>query len=150
MTGGMELEFSAELARHHPDLPIFLLVPPETVAGFGAAGTFVAGATVNGLDIGRRSVKPWGDGRWFLELTKAHCAALDVAEGDSVRVRLQTVPPTPPDLEAAIRTEGLTDAWSALSEAQRRSVSEDVFAAKRPATRAARIAKTVAWLRERK
>jgi hypothetical protein len=143
-------EFSAELARHHPDLPVYLLVPPETVARFGATGTFVVGASVNGLDIGRRSVKPWGEGRWFLELTKAHCTALSVEEGDAVQVRRQTVPQTPPDLEAAIRADGLTDAWTAVSEAQRRAVSEEVFAAKRPATRAARIAKAVAWLHERK
>lgn len=77
--------FDATLERHHPELPVFVMVPGEVALGFGKSATFVVEAMVDNQPIGRRSIKPWGDGRWFMELTKAHGRRLGIAAGSSIR-----------------------------------------------------------------
>ena len=120
---------------------------PDTVAAaFGRDRTFVVEAAVNGHAVGRRSIKPWGDGRWFLELTKPQCARLGVGVGDTVTVRLRPAPEMPPALAARIAALGLEARWASLSAAERRLRCEHIFAAKKEATRTARIERVVARL----
>ena len=142
--------FAATLERHRPDLPVYLLVPAAAVESFGATGTFVVEATVEaaveGGDIGRRSIKPWGDGRWFMELTKGQCAKLGVGEGDEITVVLRPAPAVPAELEARIATLDLGDRWRSLTEAERRAFCEPVFEARKPATREARVLRVIAAL----
>ena len=140
--------FEAVVERHHEDLPVYVLVPPEAVAAFGRDKTFIVETTVNDREIGRRSVKRWGDGRWFLEFTKQHCKRLSIAEGDRVRLVLAEAPDTPADLAVRIEAEGLDGPWRQLSEAQRRAIAEPIFDAKRDTTRRARINKALSILRE--
>ena len=142
--------FDAVLERHHDDLPVYILVPPMAMAAFGRERTFMVEATVNDRAVGRRSVKPWGDGRWFLELTKRHCERLGISEGNRVRVSLAAAPDTPADLTGRIEAEGIVAQWLALSEAQRRSIAEPIFEAKRDSTRRARIEKAISMLRARR
>ncbi len=145
------LRFSAVLQRHHPDLPVYLLVPPEIPAAFAATQTFVAEAEIDGRPIGRRSVKPWSrqadDDRWFLELTKAQLGALGLEAGGRVEVALAPARAVPEDLEAAVAEAGVQAAWAALGTAERRAIAEAVFAAKGPETRRRRIDKALAVLR---
>ena len=143
----LNFDFDAVLERHQPDLPVYVLVPAGVAEGFGAAGTFVVQAAVNGQDVGRRSIKPWGDGRWFMELTKAHCKHLGLEVGAKISVAVTPALETPPELEARIAERGLTRRWSQLTQSQRRAYSESVFEAKKPETREARIARIVAALR---
>ena len=56
----------------------------------------------------------------------------------------------PPDLALAVKRAGLQEAWSGLSLATRRRVLEGLLAAKRPETRAARIARICAAVSEGK
>lgn len=132
-------DFIAVVERHHPALPLYLLVPSEVVDAFRAQETFVVETLVGDTPIGRRTVKPWGDGRWFMELTKAHCAQLGAELGDRVPVRLLPAAATPPELAAALSARGLEARWAALTAARRRAIAESVFAAKRAETRARRI-----------
>lgn len=145
--------FSAVLRRHHPDLPVYLLVPPGVPAAFGAAETFVVEAEIDGRPVGRRSVKPWSrqadDDRWFLELTKAQLGALGLDQGSRVEVALVPARAVPPELETALQEAGLQAAWSALGAAERRALAEEVFAAKKPETRSRRIDKALSMLRAR-
>ena len=140
------IHFDAILDRHQSDLPVFAMVPVEVPEAFGKSRTFVVEAQINGRPIGRRSIKPWGDGRWFLELTKAHCKALGVDMGANLSVDVALAPETPDDLRRRIDQSGLAVAWAGLSEVRRRSLAEPVFGAKRPATRAARIDRIVSVL----
>lgn len=139
--------FSARLQRHRPDLPVYLVVPADFAVACGCSATFVVDAELDGIALGRRSVKPWstrpGDDRWFLELTKAHCARLDRREGDTVQVALAPARELPEDLEEALQKSDLVQAWSRLSAAQRRAMAEPVFEAKTAATRARRVQRAI-------
>lgn len=141
-----EARFTAVLARHDPALPVYLLVPAEIVTGFGADATFVVEATVAGRPVGRRSIKPWGDGRWFMELTKVLCRRIGAGEGDEVEVVVGATAAVPAELEAALMARGLHERWAALTRAERRAVAEDVFAARRAETRRRRIERALAKL----
>ena len=136
-------DFAATIERHHPGLPVYLIVPGTVAAAIGRARTFVVEAAVNGDAVGRRSIKPRGDGRWFLELTKAQCARLEVGLGDAVTIRVRPAPEVPPARIAAL---GLEARWARLSAAERRMLCEHVFAANKEATQTARIERVVARL----
>ncbi|MDX1541297.1 MAG: YdeI/OmpD-associated family protein [Geminicoccaceae bacterium] len=139
--------FEATVERHDAALPVYLIVPAWVAEIFGRPGTFVVETRLDGQPIGRRSIKPWGDGRWFMELTKKHTERLSLRAGDAVKVEVRAAPEAPADLLARIDALRLTNRWAALSNADRRAASEAVFGALRPATREARIERTIAMLR---
>jgi antitoxin component of MazEF toxin-antitoxin module len=141
------VRFTARLERHQPDLPAFLLVPAAVAEGLGLTETFVVEAAFQDRSIGRRSVKPWGDGRWFMDVTKPHMQALGLAVGDAVDVALSPAADMPAELAAALAAAGLEARWQALTQAVQRQLAESVFAAKRDATRRSRIARIVDRLR---
>ena len=141
------LSFETLAEECHDGMPLFVLVPDVVIRQLQPEGTFVVQAVLNGsLDAGRRTIKPWGDGRWFMELTKAHCRKAGIREGESVSVTLSSVPDTPEALMDALAQAGLATRWEALTKAQRRVFSEEVFAAKKPETARARIEKIVTQL----
>ncbi|MBC7737910.1 MAG: YdeI/OmpD-associated family protein [Candidatus Saccharibacteria bacterium] len=67
-----------------------------------------------------------------------------VAPGDVVEVRLRLAPPdeveTPDDVDGALQHNGLIKAWQALTAGKRRGLLYQIETAKRPETRAKRIA----------
>ncbi len=142
-----ELSFDTVAEECHEGMPLFVLVPDNVIQTLRPEGTFVVQALLNGsLDAGRRTIKPWGDGRWFMELTKAHCRKAGIAEGARVSVTLRPAADTPEALSEALTQAGLATRWEALTKAQRRAFSEEVFAAKKPETARARIEKIVTQL----
>ena len=86
----------------------------------------------------------------FLWAGKAFLSAAGIAPGEVVEVRLRAADPdavkVPPDLAAALRAAGRTDAWEAATPGARRGWLHPVLSAKRPETRARRIAALVAAL----
>ena len=139
--------FEATVERHHPELPVYVVVPAEVAEGLGKTGTFVVQAAAEDQDIGRRSVKPWGDGRWFLELTQPQCARLNIRVGSRIAFRVCEAEAMPADLAVRLADLELMPEWNGLTEAQRRAFAESVFDAKKPATRQTRIERAVASLR---
>ncbi len=143
------LSFDAIVERHHADLPVYVIVPAVVVDGFGKTSTFVVDAVVEQQDIGRRSIKPWGDGRWFMELTQAQCKQLGIAPGAKVSTAVTLAREIPDELDERLGELGLSQQWLRLTKAQQRAYAESVFAAKRPATRRDRIDRIVASLQSR-
>jgi hypothetical protein len=47
--------FAAAIERHHPDLPVYLIVPADSPAAFGKQRTFVVEAAINGSPVAARS-----------------------------------------------------------------------------------------------
>ena len=142
-----ELSFETLAELCHEGMPLYAIVPDDVIRALRPEGTFVVQALLNGsLDAGRRTIKPWGDGRWFMEFTKVHCGKAGIAEGGRVAVTLRPVPETPEALLAALAAANLTARWEALTSARRRALSEAVFTAKRPETAQARIEKIVTQL----
>ena len=134
--------FSALVERKSPDLPGYVVLPPEAVAP-GWRKTFVALCALNGGAPFRRTVKPRGDGRWFVEFAEPHLRAAGVEVGDPVALALWAAPAYPSVLLAAVEAAGLTPQWAALTPAQRRALAEPVFEAKGAQTRETWVAKAL-------
>lgn len=143
------LSFETRVERHHPNLPRFIVLAIDPIRQWGVNGTFVAQAEFNGKSIGRRSVKPWGDGRWFMDVTQKHCEDLGLDTGAAVHVTLHFIAdPTPDDLAAIFAANARLEAnWGRFSESRRRQLSEWVQDAKQPAMRQRRVDEIVAMLR---
>lgn len=78
--------------------------------------------------------------------------AAGVSDGDTVTVRVELdtdarVVTAPPDLLRALKAAGLADRWKALSYTHQREHVEAIEEAKKPETRARRIAAAVTMLR---
>lgn len=126
----------------------YVEVPPEVVAALGGRGRIPVRATFDGVDY-RGSIVSMGDGR-VLGVLKAIREQLAKAPGDrlTVTVELDDVERTvaiPDDLAAALDAAGAgaRAAFDALSFSHRREHIASIEDAKRPATRARRVATTV-------
>lgn len=87
----------------------------------------------------------------FLWAGKSLLDRVGLAPGDVFEARLRPAPDdavdVPTDVMNALRSSGLTDAWDALTPGKKRSALYPVETAKRPETRANRIAKLLGSLR---
>ncbi|MDX1493919.1 MAG: YdeI/OmpD-associated family protein [Longimicrobiales bacterium] len=131
----------AEVERKDPTLPPFIVIPEELLTSWDLTGTTVVEVTLEGTELGRRTLKPWpARAGWFFDLTQAHAKKASVAVGDQVLVELSPAATGPPD-ELAEVLESHADArrrWEELTGAQRRMLAEHVRSAKRASTRSRR------------
>lgn len=135
--------------RHQPDLPRFAILPFDPAARWGFTALFTADGTFGGAPFRRRSVKPWGDGRWFIDLPNALCEAAGVDVGDRVTLTLVPQGDAPPaEIKALLEADGeLLANWNSYAPSHRREWSRWVEEAKKPETRQARAEKVAARLR---
>ena len=102
--------------------------------------------TVNGHSW--RSLVAIMRGRCLLGLSNANRAAAGLVTGDEVEVELNTEPPAvtePADFTAALDARG---AWDRLAYGRKREHLLAIGNAKKPETRARRIEKALAMLRD--
>jgi hypothetical protein len=137
--------FEAEIAQDDRTSGTFIPVPFDVRAEFGRARVPVE-VTVNG-HVYRTTVAVYG-GSYLVPLNKANREAAAVAAGDVVEVSVEVdcsprVVDVPPDLRDALDAADLSEPWSELSFSHRREHAEWVASAKRPETRARRIAAVV-------
>ena len=83
------IRFSARILRKQPDLPRYVVVHPEHVAGRSTA--FAAEVTLNEAGPFLRTIRPWGKGSdvFFFNLTAPQCAAAGLDTGDLCRVTIR-------------------------------------------------------------
>ncbi|HKV68115.1 MAG TPA: YdeI/OmpD-associated family protein [Gaiellales bacterium] len=146
--------FEAVLGADAGDLPAVVL-PADVAAAMGGRARIPVAGTINGVAF-RGSTMPMGDGRHCVGFRKGiRSQAGGVEIGDSVVIEIgrDDAPRTvavPPDLAAALAAEpGIRAAFDAMSYTHRREWVEAVEAAKRPETRARRIAQAVDAARAR-
>jgi hypothetical protein len=131
-----------------------LQVPDEVVADLGSGKRPAVRVTI-GTHSYRTTVAPMG-GRFMIPLSAENRAAAGVVAGDDVDVDIEadTAPRdvvVPSDLAAALAASGpVRDFFDALAYSHRKEWVRWVEDAKKPETRSARIATTVAALREGK
>jgi hypothetical protein len=128
----------------------FVRVPDEVVAALGGQGRIPVDAMFDGVAY-RGSVVSMGGGK-VLGVLKGIRAELGKQPGDTVTVTLaaDTAPRTvevADDLRAALDAAGLADTFTALSYSHQREYVTWIDEAKKPATRARRIAGTLDRLR---
>ena len=82
------ITFTAKILRKQDDLPRYVVIKPELMAG--ATASFSAQVTVNDSAPFARKIHPWGKGSdaWFFNLTQVQCHKAEVETGDLVAVRV--------------------------------------------------------------
>ena len=131
------IELEAVIERKKPELPRFIVIPSPLLASWKLLGTTALEGTLNGVSLGRRSVKPWDAERWFLEIPEPLCRQAGVDTGDTVRLVLSVAPEEMPgELTEILESdpEAMTRWWR-MTASQQRMLREDVLAAKTAATR---------------
>jgi hypothetical protein len=146
--------FEAVLGGELGDLPGIVL-PADVAAAMGGRARIPVAGTINGVPF-RGSTMPMGDGRHCVGFRKElREQAGGIKDGDTVTIEIarDDAPRTvavPADLAAALRADaGVEAAFAAMSYTHRKEWVAAVEEAKRPETRARRIAQAVAAARAR-
>lgn len=138
MASEVPVTIEGVVARLDPRVPRFVVVPATAIAEWRLTGTTAVEVTLNGVDLGRRSLVPWGDDlKWSVTLTEPQCRRVGVDTGDPATLVLRrTEEARPAELEDLLATNAHARAgWERLTAAQQRMLREDVLAAKQPETR---------------
>lgn len=129
------------------------LVSPEAAEALGGLKQMRVFGWLNGVEF-KTSTYPWRGEGLYVGVPKAAREAAGVGLGDEVELELlrddsPRVLELAPELEAALATEPeLRARFEALSFSRRRELADPVAQAVKPETRAARVARAVARLRE--
>lgn len=136
------IEIRAKVERKSPKLPRFVVVPAKFILAWDLVGTTSVEAWLNGIHLGRRTLKRWDDDRWFVELTQPQCAAGNVDAGADVLLRLRLASEeSPAELVRLLETSATARTnWQAMTDAQRRALGDHVATAKVATTRWRRAA----------
>ncbi|MGH3863419.1 YdeI/OmpD-associated family protein [Actinokineospora sp.] len=127
-------------------------VPEEVVEGLGGGGHPKVSVTVDGFTF-RTSIAKMG-GRYLLGVSNERRAQAGIAPGQvfNVDVELDTAPrdaEVPDDLAAALAADAVAKGfWDTLTHSKQSWHVHQVTSAKKAETRAARVEKSVAMLRE--
>ena len=143
----MKIAVATWIERKQPDLPRYAVVPARAIAEWRLRETTTVLLTLNGCAAGRKSLKPWGDGRrWFVDIPQALCRAAKVETGDPCRLEIEIASEELPEELAALlaANPGARRRWEQLTKAQQRMLRENIAAAKQSATRARRAAGALA------
>ena len=147
-------EFEAVLER--PDAAgtwTFLRVPFDVREVFGSRARVAVKGSVNGVAV-LSSLMPQGDGTHILVVNKSIRAQAGADLGDTVRVTPERdIAPrtvdTPTDLKSALAEEGVApSAFDGMSYSHQKEYVDWIESAKRPETRARRVAKAVSMIRD--
>jgi hypothetical protein len=56
-----QIKVTSKVIRHHPQFSRLVTIPLDVVAPWKIEHTTVIEGTINGVDLGRRSLKRWDD-----------------------------------------------------------------------------------------
>src|SRR5690349_18645232 len=141
------------VAIHHEGSMCFIPVPFDPKEVFGKMRAPVR-VTLNGYSYRSTIFSMHGLVGIPLRKSNREAAGVDTRRKVAVKIALDTktrVVTVPPDLKKALAgSAALRKAWDALSYTHRREQAEALSSAKKPETRARRLAATLAMLRQGK
>ena len=140
------LKVTSIIEHKHEGLPRFVRIPMSKVDPWKLQGTTTVELTMNGVNVGRRSLKRWDDrGCWWMDLADAVCRKANVGTGDRVDLILRIASEElPAELARLIKKNSRARSrWEGLTPGQQRMLREEILAAKHPATRARRSARAL-------
>jgi hypothetical protein len=123
-------------------------LPDDVAASFGTRGQVRVKGSVNGVAY-RSNLMPLGGGAYCLGVHKATREAAGVTFGDAVTVTIERDDEpreivVPPELQAALDADpDARTAWDRLAPSHRREHANAVADAKKPETRARRVAAVI-------
>jgi hypothetical protein len=133
----------------------FLPIPFSVEAEFGSKAQVPVMGTINGFPF-RNSLIPEGDGTHLMMVSKILKDGAGVSNGDTVSVVMEvdSAPrkaTVPAELKAALKTKpAALEFFAELSYSRQREYADWVAGAKRPETKAARVAKSVELLLQKR
>jgi len=135
------LKLVVRIERKHAEMPAFVVVPATRLARWKLAATTTVEGTLDGVPLGRRSLKRWDDERWFIELRSELLDAVGKSPGDRATLMINRASAAlTAELQRLIDTDPAARArWESRTEAQRRMLREEVFAVKSPSARERRV-----------
>jgi hypothetical protein len=139
------IELSVKIARKQEDLPRFVVIASSLVAPWDLAGTETVELTLNGVAVGRRSIRRWDERRWFISITAEDCRRTGVDTGSTVALTMRRASTDlPAELAALLQANPRAkDAWRRLSSGQQRMLREEIQSARRASTRTRRARKAL-------
>jgi bacteriocin resistance YdeI/OmpD-like protein len=102
--------------------------------------------TINGIELGRRSLKRWDDRNcWWIDLPEPLCKRAKIDTGDKVTLKIHLASEEMPrQLTELLNDFPVAKArWDKLTVAQQRMLREEILAAKNSETRTRRAAKAL-------
>ena len=138
------LKISTTVIRHHPQLSRLVTIPIDKIASWKLEHTSVVEGTINGVPLGRRSLKRWDDRNcWWIDLPEPLCKKANIDDGDVVDLNIQLASEQLPDEPQKLLTESKVAKarWDGMTTAQQRMLREEVYAAKQTEARMRRAAK---------
>jgi hypothetical protein len=115
----------------------FLVIPARALAAWKLSATTTVEGTLDGVPLGRRSLKRLDDASWFLELRRDFLERIGKRPADRAELTIEIASADlPAELQALIdRVPVARASWEGRTAAQQRMLREEVLAAKTAATR---------------
>jgi hypothetical protein len=138
------IEVTTTVSRHMPQFSRLTTIPSEKVAPWKLHVTTVVEGTINGVEMGRRSMKRWDERDcWWIDLPDALCKKVGITEGDKIDLVLRVASEDLPDeLAELINRSKLAKArWDQMMVAQQRMLREEIYGVKSSDARSRRAAK---------
>jgi hypothetical protein len=131
------LKLVVRIERKHAEMPAFVIVPAAKLAKWKLTATTTVEGTLDGVALGRRSLKRWDHERWFIELPRESLDALGKSPGDRATLVINRAPTEiPAELQRLIDADAeARKHWESRTDSQKRMLREEVLAAKSSSAR---------------
>lgn len=140
------LSVESVVIRHNPQFARLVTIPLDKVAPWKLDGTTVIEGTINGVELGRRSLKRWDEREcWWIDLPEPLCKKAGIDTGDKVKLNIRLASEDLPEelVQLLAKNSAAKARWDKLTTSQQRMLREEIFAAKSSATRLKRAEKVL-------
>jgi len=144
----MSIRFKVRLEQYQDSQVLHACLPIDVFEVFGTRSRLAVKGAINGFPF-RSSIFPMGRGEFYMVVNREMREGAKVRAGDTVEFVMEkddhprTIA-TPPDLLKALNArKSVKDAWDKMSYTHRKEYVGAIEEAKKPDTRARRIAKAI-------
>lgn len=144
----MAIQFKVKLVQYQDTQVLHVYLPFDVFEAFGTRARVAVKGAINGFPF-RSSIFPMGDGKFYMVVNREMREGAKVKAGQTVEFVMEKddeprAIATPPDLLKALNARRSVKAiWDRMSYTHRKERIRAIEEAKKPATRARRIAKAV-------
>jgi len=144
----MSIRFKVRLVQYQNTQVLHVYLPFDVIEAFGTRARLAVKGAINGFPF-RSSIFPMGGGKFYMVVNREMREGAKVKAGDTVEFMMEKDDEprsiaTPPDLLKALNARKSVKAvWDKMSYTHRKEYIGSIEEAKKPETRARRIAKAV-------
>jgi hypothetical protein len=138
------IEVTSTVTRHMPQFSRLATIPLDKISPWKLDATTVVEGTINGVELGRRSMKRWDEKNcWWIDLPDPLCKKVGIDDGDKVDLVLRLASEELPDELAELlnKNKSARARWEKMTTSQQRMLREELYAAKSSDARSRRATK---------